>query len=154
RARLKLDAVLNQLPVAVVIVDKDGHTVLNDQVRVIYGTALRTINRKDYQPSVITHRDGRAYTSSEVPVARAVVARQIVAELLQIDRPDGSRRTVSVNAGPVRDESGEIASAVAAFSDVTEELRVADQLRIGERRYHAVLRATNDVIWELDLKTG
>jgi PAS domain S-box-containing protein len=154
RARRKLDAVLTQLPVAVAIVDKDGHTVLNDQVRAIYGITLRTANLNDYPSSGRKHLDGREYSDAELPVARALAGEQIRSEVLQIDRPDGTLRTVSVNAAPVRDDQGGITSAVAAFSDVTDELRIANQLRASERRYHAVLRATNDVIWEFDPATG
>ena len=43
---------------------------------------------------------------------------------------------------------------MTAFSDVSDVLRTAHELRVSERRYHAVLRATHDVIWELDPKSG
>jgi PAS domain S-box-containing protein len=153
RARRKLDAVLTQLPVAVTIVDRDGQPVLNDQLRAIYGITLRTANRDD-AASASKHLDGRGYRDAELPIARALAGEQIRSEVLQIDRPDGTLRTVSVNAAPVRDDQGAITSAVAAFSDVTDELRVANQLRASERRYHAVLRATRDVIWDFDPATG
>ena len=150
----KLEAVLDQLPMAVVIVDKSGHVVLNDQVRALYGTTMRTTNRNDYPAAVTKHLDGRGYSEAELPIARALGGEQIRGELVQIERPDGTLRTVTVNAGPVRTDNSEIKSAVAALSDVTEELRTATELRASQRRYHAVLRATNDVIWELDLESG
>jgi PAS domain S-box-containing protein len=155
RAYRKLEAVLNQLPIAVVIVDRDGHTVLNEQVRAVYGTSLRTLNRKDYQPSVLKHLDGSDYAREEIPITRALFGEEVRGELVQIERADDQTlRTLTVSAGPVRDVEGAITSAVAAFADVTDEMRMQDQLRASERRYHAVLRATNDVIWELDPESG
>jgi PAS domain S-box-containing protein len=43
---------------------------------------------------------------------------------------------------------------VAAFADVTHEKQAEEELRAAESRYRAVLRATNDVIWDFDAATG
>jgi PAS domain S-box-containing protein len=73
---------------------------------------------------------------------------------MQLKRGDGALRTVRVNAAPVRDEVGRIRSAVAVFDDVTDENRAREELRQIQRRYYAVLRATNEVIWDYDPATG
>src|SRR6185437_8322455 len=70
-------------------------------------------------------RDG-THTSSEPPLVRALRRGEVVTgEHIEIERPDGGRAHLSVNAAPIRDESSDIVAAVAVFDDVSgeEELR-------------------------------
>jgi PAS domain S-box-containing protein len=91
---------------------------------------------------------------SELPISRALAGVPVVDEHLFITRSDGSERRLVASAAPVRDAAGNIDAAVAVFSDVTDQLAVDDELRVSERRHAAVLRATNDVIWDLEAATG
>ena len=156
-ARCELDAVLDQLPIGVVVTRTDGRIVINDEARRIFGTDRRTssVERRDrlYPPSILKHPDGRDYTAEEVPVTRALAGETIRGEELFMTCSDGTQCLVRVTAVPVRNEAAEIEAAVATFSDITEERSIAEQLRKTERRHDAVLRATNDVIWEVDPNT-
>jgi signal transduction histidine kinase/ActR/RegA family two-component response regulator len=50
-------------------------------------------------------------------------------EEIELIRPDGSRVFLTMNAAPIRDSTGNIVAAVAAFQDVTHRRRVEQHLR-------------------------
>ncbi|MCU1279826.1 MAG: Sensory box histidine kinase, partial [bacterium] len=156
-ARHELEAVLHQLPMGVVVTRVDGRIVINEEAQRIFGTTIgaSTVERRDqtYPSSMMKHLDGRDYAAEEVPIARAIRGEAVAAEEMYMTTADGGLRIVRVHAAPIRDERGHITAAVAVFSDITREHEVDETLRKNERRYRAVLRATNDVIWEVDLKT-
>jgi PAS domain S-box-containing protein len=106
-----------------------------------------------YPPSMMKRLDGRDYAAGEVPIARAFRGEAIAGEELYMTRADGSLCLVRVNAAPICGADGRIEAAVAVFSDITREHEVDQELRKNERRHRAVLRATNDVIWEVDSRT-
>jgi PAS domain S-box-containing protein len=156
-AHRELEAVLHQLPMGVAVTRLDGRIVINDEAQRIFGTAIRssTVERRDqvYPASMMKHLDGRDYAADEVPIARALRGESVAAEEMYMTTADGSLRIVRVNAAPIRDDGGNISAAVAVFTDITREHEVDETLRKNERRYRAVLRATSDVIWEVDAKT-
>ena len=128
-ARRQLDAVLEQLPVAAVLVGADGAVQLNQEM----------------------HRFlGPGGDLAGLPLQRALAGEVLSGELLALPRSDGELRTMQVNAGPIRDPDGRIRSAVAVLFDVTEQDQDLAALRAAERRSAGVLHATNDVIWEWD----
>jgi PAS domain S-box-containing protein len=151
-ARRELEALLHQLPIAVVVIGMDGRVLLNAATQAIYGTsASRGTLPGGQQPlGRMRHLDGRIYKDAEVPIVRALGGESVVGEEMLFRRSDDVERLVRVNAAPVRDDAGRIGSAVAVFSDITEERRVQEALLASERRYRAVVRATNDVIWDFD----
>ncbi|MGH9445638.1 MAG: histidine kinase, partial [Terriglobia bacterium] len=59
--------------------------------------------------------------SGKIPEARDMEA--------QIERPDGSRITVSVNIRPLKNDRGEITSAINCFVDISERKQVEEELR-------------------------
>ncbi len=75
----------------------------------------------------------RRIGSHEWPLARALGAGELVVdELAEIERPDGTRRLVSLSAAPVRDAEGQVTGALVTTIDVTEReamLRALDSAR-------------------------
>jgi PAS domain S-box-containing protein len=155
-ARRELEAVVHQLPMGVVVTRADGRILVNDEAQRIFGSGVRssTVERRDsmYPPSMMKHLDGRDYDAADVPIARALGGEVVVGEELYMTRSDGSLCLVRVNAAPICGDDGRLEAAVAVFSDITRERELDQEMRKNERRYRAVLRATNDVIWEVDTK--
>ena len=156
-ARRQLEAVLEQLPVGVSIVRTDNSVIMNAAAVSILGTP----GKRTHVPPVegrkapFRHIDGRIYDDAELPIGRALAGITVAGEEMLATRiDDGRERRLQVNAAPVRDPDGVIRSAVAVFSDITEQHRAEEELRASYRRHAAVLRATNDVIWDFDPKTG
>ena len=65
--------------------------------------------------------------------------------MLEIVHLSGRRTACSFNAGPIRDEAGQITGAVVMFRDVTEERRMQAALdRQSEERYRAIVETARD----------
>ncbi|WP_460033394.1 sensor histidine kinase [Megalodesulfovibrio paquesii] len=76
----------------------------------------------------LLHPDGTPFQPEDRPLERAMCNGEVVegVEAL-IAGADGERRHVTINAAPVRDESGEIVAGVSIFLDVTERRRLECQ---------------------------
>jgi PAS domain S-box-containing protein len=113
-AELRLQAVLQQLPVGVVIADADGKVILGNQQLEQMGLA-----------------DGGL---EESPLLRSLRTGAVVrGEEITYVRQDGARRTIEANSAPIRD-AGEIVAAVVVMQDVTER-------RLASERQDLLVRA-------------
>jgi signal transduction histidine kinase/integral membrane sensor domain MASE1 len=124
RERTWLNAVLQQIPAGVVIAEAPfGRLVLGNE-------RLERIWRQPFAPSASIeeygvyrsfHADGRPYRSGDWPLARSLLAGEVVMdEEIRIERGDGTRGTLSVSSAPIRGPRGTPVAAVAVFSDITE----------------------------------
>ncbi len=127
RERARLEAVLQSLPVAVVIGEAPGGRLVlgNRMVEEILGRPM------PHSPSVeaygewrVYHPDGRPLLPEENPIARAMRHGEIVRnEEYELERADGSRRAISTSAAPIRGPHGELTGGISVFNDITERLR-------------------------------
>jgi PAS domain S-box-containing protein len=137
RERRQLLTVLEQSPLAIAIIEPpDGRIAfLNSKFGEIFGRAVvldGIVSYSDHYRGF--HTDGRPIASEEWPVARALRTGEIVeGELLEVERADGRRVQITVNAAPVRDGDGAIVAAMAFFRDVTAERLRDSQLRDAQR---------------------
>ncbi len=133
-----LDALLEYIPESIAIIDApDG------AVRAVSKFASRFIGRKPQElrgipietlvrgPERVGDLEGDpAATAGEQMLARVLRDGDIVSEKEYIiRRPDGRTHWLLSNAGPIRDESGEIVQAVLAWHDITGRKRMEEQLR-------------------------
>jgi PAS domain S-box-containing protein len=77
--------------------------------------------------------EGRAFTSEH-----------------RIRRHDGAWRWMDVHAAPVRDAEGRIVEWSGMNFDITERKQVEDALRESEKRFRALVSATNDVVYRMN----
>ncbi len=116
-----LDAVLDQMPVGVVVAEapsgrviranRYAHELLGDGV----GDSVPTV-----APIGLFDEQGRSLAPGERPLARAVHdGFETRNERIELRRGDGSRTTVAASAAPIRDEDGEIVAAVVVFEDIS-----------------------------------
>ncbi|MCY4520917.1 MAG: winged helix-turn-helix domain-containing protein [Caldilineaceae bacterium] len=123
-AQQDLDALLNTVPVGVVVFD-----VATGSPRYFNREMLRIANSladSDQSPEsvleVLTFRrsDGRETSLSEFPLAQALAAGETVrAEEIVLRVPDGRRITTLVNATPVSAAEGGVATMVVTMQDMT-----------------------------------
>jgi PAS domain S-box-containing protein len=146
----KLSAVLDALPVGVVIADAEGRLVRDNAAhRELWGMPPETASWEGYGEWVgYWPETGQRIKAHEWAMARALLKRETVrGELVQNERfGAGERRTYLNNAAPILDAHGNLIGGVVAELDVTE-------MRQAEERYRLVNRATNDVIWDWDFGT-
>ncbi|WNG55585.1 PAS domain-containing protein [Archangium gephyra] len=119
----RLQAILQQLPVAVHIVEApSGRTLnFNAQAELLMGHPMLPCTCvKEYAQYHAIHPDGRRFAAEEYPLARVLATgKPTPQEELLYDRPDGSVRVFLINAGPIWDARGELHAAVASFMDIT-----------------------------------
>jgi PAS domain S-box-containing protein len=126
RQRALLEAVLEQNPLGLAIVDESEEVVLaNSEARRMFGGAGVPSHVEGYR------LDGSPY-DGDWPALRSLRAGEIViGERARIVRPDGEHAVVEINSGPIRDGSGRTVAAVSVFRDVT----LAEQREQAEREF-------------------
>ncbi len=135
--RALLDAVLEQMPAAVLIADAASGRLLvgNDVVDRIFDGAWSAQARDGAALSSLAfHPDGRPVTPAEWPLARAVRGEQVLGEELRVAGADEGTAWVRISAGPVRDRDGRIVAGVAVAEDVTERKRL--EARLEHQAFH------------------
>ncbi len=129
RSRSLLRAIVDQLPLGLLILEPGGANPLfmNRAYAEIF--ALPTDPAPDDPQAVVLRTDGTPWPDDERPLIRATFSGQVVVdELALVVLPNGSRRSVLVNAWPVRGADGRILVGVATFVDVTARIE-ADTAR-------------------------
>jgi PAS domain S-box-containing protein len=135
-AELRLEGVLQQLPVGVLIVDLDGRILLGNEQLGMMGLAAFAASGSQLYDTTFAgrRRDGREYTVDELPLARSLRSGAVVrGEEITFNRPGVGERTLEVNSAPIRD-GAEIVAAVAVVQDVTER-------RLARERQDLLVRA-------------
>lgn len=123
----ELQAVLQQMPGAVVIVEApSGEVILaNRQVEEIVPGGLRAFARCG-EPThfQVCSSDGRPSRLEDF-LFRPIWTGEVVAgEEIEFRRGDGAWRTLHVNSAPIRDRDGRIVAGIVTFHDVTEQKQV------------------------------
>jgi len=150
-------AVQQQMPVGVVVAEvPSGRLVsVNAQMTEIFRMPFKPAT--DLQSYEWTGFDatGNCYSPLEWPLARTVLTRETVrGEEIRIRRGDGSDGFIRMSSAPVRDSEGKVVSAVAIVVDVTDQRKAERAVRVTDERFKFVAKATNDVIWDWDLRTN
>ena len=123
RTRSLLRAILDQLPMGLLILEPGGASPLfmNRAYAELFG--LSADPAPDDPQAAVLRPDGTPWPDDDRPLVRATFAGQTVAdELAVVESPGRGRRTVTVNAWPVRDADGRVMAGVATFADVTARL--------------------------------
>jgi signal transduction histidine kinase len=123
--RLFFYTLMDQLPMGIIVADPSG------KILHVSGFAWRLLEAEDlpwakakaikdfagwpaFRPD-----DGSPYAARDLPLARAVRGEVVTHEEVR----SSSARVYSMTAGPIRNESGTIIAAVAAFFDISERKR-------------------------------
>lgn len=140
--RRKLAAVLEQLPVGVVIADApSGRIVLANEAsaRMMRIPVPASGSVVDYRQWKVFTLHGRRLQPRQYPLLRAIRAGVTVSgEEIMVERGDGTRGAIMVNAAPIRDARGRIVAGAVAFSDITAQREMLDALRESEVRFRRI----------------
>jgi len=153
--RNRLRAVLDALPVGVLIADKAGRVVESNAfvARIWGGASPLQEHLGDYGRYKAWWGDtGRPVAADEWPLARAIRHGEIsVGKVLDIERFDGTRGTILKSAAPVRDAEGRIVGGVVAVQDLTERRQMEAALRESEESIRLIIESVRDyAIFTLD----
>jgi PAS domain S-box-containing protein len=159
RARLK--AVVEHIPAGVILAEAPGGRIVmfNPQVERILGRPMVL------SPDIESYREWLAYEVNERPVEgrESVLARTLHGEVVNgkeilYHRGDGVKAWIRVGGAPIRDADGKIVGGVDLITDIDEEKRAREALRINQERLNLTQKAarlgsfewaieTDEVIW-------
>ena len=118
----ELQAVMEALPVGVVITDARGGVVrTNGMDSKIWGTRPETRGVEDYHEYRAWWADtGEPLLPEEWASAQAVLrGESVVGQVLEIERFDGTRGFIINSASPIRDREGKIVGSAVSVQDIT-----------------------------------
>lgn len=121
RTGRKLSAVLEKLPVGVIIADRDGRVCeTNDEVLRILKSVDQTTTDSYGDFLVWWEQDGRLLKGENGPLQRALAeGLESHNEIVRIKCLDGTRKSVFMSASPLRGFDRRIVGAVVVIQDVT-----------------------------------
>jgi PAS domain S-box-containing protein len=138
-----MQSVMQTSPVGITVVDKKGQiTFFNAFARKLFGLTEESADRS-YNSAAwhITDYEGNSFPEEQLPFNLVKSTGQAVFGVRHaVERPDGHRILLSINAAPLLDKSGRFDGMVAVAEDVTERVkaeavreRIEDQLRQAQK---------------------
>ncbi len=151
RQRARLEAVIENAPEGIVVVDEQAGIVLaNPAADEIYGRRVpRGEPYHSHGDLCLCRPNGTAYHPRNLPLTRSALDCETHTGVdLVLVRPDGEGRALLVDSAPIRDRTGQVTGAVGVFRDITERKRIeetvrlyADRLRVLREMDKAILAA-------------
>lgn len=121
--RRRLNVVIEQLPVGVIINDKDGSVEFaNKQAENILGVKI-PIGYQIYQkPLVKTTYLGKPVASSKTIFAQHLKStKPIIGREYEVYRPDGKKVYIQSNSSAILNRKGEVIATASIFNNITEQ---------------------------------
>lgn len=130
-----LSRILDTAAEGILLTDDEGQfEFANPAAERILGLEREEIGDRSYRDPrwSICGPEGGPFPEEKLPVARVLRTGESVAGVEHgVERPDGTRIVLSVNANPLTDAAGALTGVVASLRDVTERRQIEAQL---ERR--------------------
>jgi PAS domain S-box-containing protein len=146
-----LQAVVDTLPLGVLLFHPDGHVTHNRRAEEIMGIDLKPEVGTAQYAGRIYYTDGRQVPREELVSQRVLRnGETVTAQEYLVEQPDGTRIPVLGSAGPIRDDGGRIIGAVGVFQDMTERMRMEEAIRTNERLMQTIFDLLPVGIWVAD----
>lgn len=146
--------ILDACAAAILVVSPDDRVRLtNQRAREILGVADEALlgHRLDAIDLRLTDPSGRSLVAQELPLHQIrAEAVPIQGRTLGLERPDGSKRLITVNCTPIPDRDGSVGDVVCCLEDVTREQSLTDSLETAHQRLKALISALPDLIFIID----
>lgn len=152
--QLSTDSVIEITPDAIIIQDKDGLFVYaNKAAERLFGIPRDQIVGRSYinPPWKATTLYGKPLSRNDHPFARVIEERKPVFNIEQaIEKPDGSRIIVSINASPYVVDSGPILGVVLTISDITKYGEAEQRLKEARDYAESIIETIREPLMVLD----
>ncbi len=121
-----LQAVLDNLPVGVLVSKTSGEIVLGNRrvEEILRHPLLPTPDTAAHGQWRAFHADGRRVRGEEFPLPRAIgQGRPLPPEEYLYERGDGTQGWISLTAAPILNEAGKVTGGVVAIADIDQQKR-------------------------------
>jgi PAS domain S-box-containing protein len=135
RAEDRLESVLREMPVGVILVDAGNGRLMfvNDAARQLPHIRFRVGETLHYLGNEGFRTDGSQLGAEDWPLRRAMRGESTRNEILTIVDADGGRRSYNISAGPMRDRGGVVDLVIETVSDITERVVAQERERFLSR---------------------
>lgn len=133
----RLARVIETAPSGIVILDREGRMIFaNTTAEKILGVSRDELVTRTYDDARwrLSTAEGKPILPSNLPFAQVVHSGTPVYDVhIAVQRPDGTRVILSVNAAPLRSADGTVTGVVISLTDVTER-RMAEEAAAQRQR--------------------
>ncbi|WP_263384695.1 PAS domain-containing sensor histidine kinase [Granulicella arctica] len=140
--RETLQAVLDHLPVGVILAKPDGEIIFGNRSleRITRHPVIDTPDMESHGKWAAFHADGSRVKALEFPLPRAMEAgHPIPPEDYLYERGDGTLAWISLAAAPILNEEGIVTGGVVALSDIDRQKRADADLRRSDERFRRLI---------------
>ena len=120
-------------PIGIILLDRDGDLIFaNQRAEDLLGLVVgKEAGQKTQRPAwKITDLDGKELPEEELPFVQVRrFSMPIYDARYMIEKPDGEKIKLSINASPVFDSNGNYNGVVAAYNDITEQVEIEERFR-------------------------
>ncbi len=149
-----LEFIINSISSGIVVANSQGRFILfNPAAEDLLGVGLTEVLPEQWTERYGCYLPDRVtpYPPRDLPLARALRGETVSGASIFIRNPQKPKGLLlSVDAGPVWNDKGELQGGVAVFYDVTERRKAEEELRKSERRYADLFYGAADPIVILD----
>ena len=131
-------AVMDTLPLGVVLFESGGVAAANHRTEELLGMALTPGSGCAQYASRIFYPDGRPVPTENLVASRVCRGESIRGEEYLARWPDGSQVPVLASAAPLVDGDGQIIGGVGVFQDMSERMRLEQAVEEKARLLHGV----------------
>lgn len=125
----RLQVIIHQLPVGIIIANHRGVvTHVNKKISTILGIKIPVGAIVGKDTFVSYEKDGKFVNPTQTPLYQVIhTGKPIIDKDYVIERPDGNRRTIQVNASGIRNRSGKMVAAASIVNDITSQKEIEDR---------------------------
>src|SRR5215475_13455456 len=156
--RARLNAIIEHIPGGVLLAEAPSGRIImgNPQVERILGHPVI------FSPDIESYRDwlaaydvnGRRVEGSESVLAKTLQGKVVTGQEILYHRGDGTNAWISVSGAPISDASDNIVGGVVLITDIDEEKRASEALRINQERLNLAQKASRAGTFEWNLRTN
>ena len=146
--RARLETVLRQMPIGVILAEAPGgrFAFANEAAIRLSPVLVKLGDVPRYDRVVGRRPDGSLIGPGDWPLVRALAGETVENEVVQVEPAGEPPRTFSMSAAPIAGRSGGVSAAVITFSDISERIR-------SEERERFLARASEVLASSLDFET-
>jgi signal transduction histidine kinase len=142
-----LEAVVNLMSDAVFVAGSDGRLIFINAVgRELLGLPLGASLDDRARRLGVTTEDGQPVTTAAFPSSRAFAGETVIDQPYVISDPEGRPRRVIGGAHPLRRSDGSIYAALVTMRDMTDQLRIREELESAREAAEEASRLKDEFI--------
>lgn len=142
-----LQAVLDHVPVGIILFGPDSSVYVNHRTEMLLGMHLSSTGGSAQYANRLLFLDGSPVPPDQLISSRVLRTGETVlgAEFL-IEHPDGTRIPILGSAAPIHNAEGKQVGGIGLFQDVSERMQAEEAIRTGAQQLRRALQLSEEVL--------